>query len=178
MLRISPARLERLVALDARCVQRLHRCAGRPGVVFALRVASRLGDGVFWYCLIAAVAIVFGERGRACALHMVLAGAIGVLLVHWLKHRTARSRPYQRLHGVRLYTRALDRFSFPSGHTVHAVAFTAVLAHYYPGIALALLPFIVVLGFSRVILGLHYPSDVLAGIAIGFLLAMLTPVLA
>ena len=117
------------------------------------------------------------ERGRACAMQMVLAGAIGVLLVHWLKRRTARSRPYECMQGVRLRARALDRFSFPSGHTVHAVTFTAVLAHYYPSLALVLLPFIVVLGFSRVILGLHYPSDVLAGVAIGIVLASITPLL-
>src|SRR5581483_2637722 len=149
---ISPERLDRLAALDALWVRRLHRCTNRPSVLFCLRVASRLGDGAFWYCLIAAVAIVFGERGRACALHMVLAGAMGVLLVHWLKRCTARSRPYECLGDVRLHGRALDRFSFPSGHTVHAVAFTAVLAHYYPGLALSLLPFIIILGFSRVML--------------------------
>lgn len=177
MLRISPARLDRLVALDARWTQRLHRCADNRATVFALQLASRLGDGWFWYCLIAVVAIAFGERGRACAMQMVLAGAIGVLLVHWLKRRTARSRPYECMQGVRLRARALDRFSFPSGHTVHAVTFTAVLAHYYPSLALVLLPFIVVLGFSRVILGLHYPSDVLAGVAIGIVLASITPLL-
>lgn len=178
MLRISPARLDRLVALDARCVQRLHRCADNRAMAVALQLASRLGDGWFWYALIAAVAVAFGERGRACALQMVIAGAIGVLLVHWLKRCTARSRPYECMQGVRLRARALDRFSFPSGHTVHAVAFTAVLAHYYPVLALLLLPFIVVVGLSRVILGLHYPSDVLAGVAIGIALAAITPMLA
>jgi undecaprenyl-diphosphatase len=174
MLRISPERLDRLFALDARCVQRLHRCTDRRFILFWLRVASRLGDGLFWYCLIAAVAIVFGERGRTCAVHMVLAGSLGVLLVHWLKRCTARSRPYQCLRDVRLHARVLDRFSFPSGHTAHAVTFTAVLAHYYPGLALSLMPFIIVVGFSRVILGLHYPSDVLGGVAIGIVLALVT----
>lgn len=178
MMRISPARLDRLVALDARCVQRLHRCADNRAIALALHLASRLGDGWLWYGLIAAVALAFGERGRACAMQMLLAGTFGVLLVHWLKRCTARSRPYQCMQGVRLRTRALDRFSFPSGHTVHAVAFTAVLAHHYPALALALLPFTVVLALSRVILGLHYPSDVLAGVAIGIVVAGITAVLA
>lgn len=178
MLRISPARLDRLAALDARCMQRLHRCADNRVIVLGLQLASRLGDGWFWYLLIAAVAIAFGERGRACALHMLLAGTLGVLLVHWLKRSTARSRPYECVQGVRLCDRALDRFSFPSGHTLHAVTFTAVLAHYFPALALVLVPFTVVLGLSRVVLGLHYPSDVLAGAAIGIVLASITPVLA
>lgn len=174
MLRISPERLDRLTALDARCVQRLHRCADSRSVLCLLRVASRLGDGILWYGLIAGVAIVFGEPGRICALHMVLAGILAIALVHWLKRCTGRPRPYQCLSDVRLHARQLDRFSFPSGHTVHGVAYTAVLSHYYPSLALGLMPFIIVLAFSRVILGLHYPSDVLAGAAIGVALALVT----
>ena len=65
----------------------------------------------------------------------------------------------------------LDEFSFPSGHTLHAVAFTAVACAWYPPLALLLVPFALLVAASRVVLGLHYPSDVLAAIAIGGALA-------
>ena len=65
----------------------------------------------------------------------------------------------------------LDYFSFPSGHTLHAVAFGLVALFYYPLLAVVLMPFIVMVGISRVVLGLHYPSDVLAGAAIGYVIA-------
>jgi undecaprenyl-diphosphatase len=62
----------------------------------------------------------------------------------------------------------LDKFSFPSGHTLHAVAFTTLAWHYHPLLGMALMPFTCVVALSRIVLGLHYPSDVLAGALIGF----------
>jgi undecaprenyl-diphosphatase len=61
----------------------------------------------------------------------------------------------------------LDEFSFPSGHTLQAVSFTIVALAWYPHLAPLLLGFTTLIGASRVILGLHYPSDVLAAILIG-----------
>jgi undecaprenyl-diphosphatase len=68
----------------------------------------------------------------------------------------------------------LDRFSFPSGHTLHAAAFTTVALAYYPMLAWLLVPFAVLVAMSRVILGLHYPSDVFARAAIGLSLAAIS----
>jgi undecaprenyl-diphosphatase len=65
----------------------------------------------------------------------------------------------------------LDEFSFPSGHTLHAVAFALVGLAYFPSLAPVVVPFTVLVALSRVVLGLHYPSDVLAGIVIGALIA-------
>jgi undecaprenyl-diphosphatase len=65
----------------------------------------------------------------------------------------------------------LDHYSFPSGHTLHAVSFTVVALHYYPQLAWVLVPFTLLVAGSRVFLGLHYPSDVAAAAAIGYLLA-------
>lgn len=72
----------------------------------------------------------------------------------------------------------LDEFSFPSGHTLHAVAFTAVACAWYTPLALLLVPYALLVAASRVVLGLHYPSDVLAAIAIGGVLATGTTLLA
>src|SRR5690606_16957595 len=72
---------------------------------------------------------------------------------------------------VRAWVAPLDEFSFPSGHTLHAVAFSTVAVAHYPVLAWALVPFTGAVALSRVVLGLHYPSDVLAATAIGGLLA-------
>ena len=68
----------------------------------------------------------------------------------------------------------LDQFSFPSGHTLHAVAFSIVACAHYPALAIILLPFTLLVAASRMVLGLHYPSDVLAGALLGGLIARLS----
>ena len=66
---------------------------------------------------------------------------------------------------------ALDEFSFPSGHTLHAVSFSLIAIAYYSWMLWPLLLFTVLVAMSRVILGLHYPSDVLVATGLGVLLA-------
>ena len=102
---------------------------------------------------------------------MLAAGLTGTLIYKWLKQKTLRPRPYQVRQDVFMSGKPLDHFSFPSGHTLHAVAFGLVALFYYPLLAMVLIPFIAMVGISRVVLGLHYPSDVLAGAAIGYVIA-------
>ena len=132
---------------------------------------SRLGDGVFWYALMAVAALADGSRGLLASAHMAATGLAALLLYKALKRWTRRPRPCARDARIRALVAPLDEFSFPSGHTLHAVAFTLVALAWYPGLAWLLLPFSANVAASRVVLGLHYPSDVLAATAIGGLLA-------
>ena len=75
---------------------------------------------------------------------------------------------------IQAWIAPLDEFSFPSGHTLHAVSFSLVALAYYPILAWLLLPFALSVAVSRVVLGMHYPSDVLAAVAIGTGLASLS----
>lgn len=140
----------------------------------SFRLVSRLGDGVFWYGLMTAILCVKGIDGLQVVLHMAIVGLTGTLLYKWLKGKTLRPRPYEVRQEITLAGLPLDKFSFPSGHTLHAVIFTMVALHYFPQLAFILLPFTVLVALSRVVLGLHYPSDVIAGAIIGALLATLS----
>ena len=73
--------------------------------------------------------------------------------------------------------RPLDQFSFPSGHTLHAVVFATVAIADYPQLAFLPIPFAFLVALSRMVAGLHYPSDVLAGAAIGAAIADISLVL-
>jgi len=78
-----------------------------------------------------------------------------------------RPRPFVTCPGVWARTNPLDTYSFPSGHTLHAVSFSIVIAYHYPLAALLVGPFALVVAVSRLVLGLHYPSDVVVGAVMG-----------
>ena len=164
--------LSRMQALDsALCVTVSH--TGQYRLIRNwFRMISRLGDGVFWYLLMLAILATQQTDGIKPVLHMLAVGLTGTLIYKWLKQKTLRPRPYQVRQDVFMSGKPLDHFSFPSGHTLHAVAFGLVALFYYPLLALVLVPFIIMVGMSRVVLGLHYPSDVLAGAAIGYVIAL------
>lgn len=151
-----------------------NRWGARRTIVTFFRLISRAGDGVFWYSLMAALAVLGGSRGAQAALHMAVVGTIALLLYRNLKKHTRRPRPYRAHRGIVAHIPPLDEFSFPSGHTLHAVSFSLVAIAYFPALALVLVPFTLLVAASRVVLGLHFPSDVLAAGVIGSGLAGLS----
>lgn len=130
-------------------------------------VISRLGDGVFWYTLLAVICFAYGNQGIVAALHMLLTAAVVLLVYKLLKTNTHRIRPYRYSDSILQNVAALDQFSFPSGHTMHAVSFSVVLLHYFPHFVWIVVPFAILVALSRLVLGLHYPSDVLIGFLLG-----------
>lgn len=137
------------------------------------RIASRLGDGLIWYALMLALPFLYGAAGARVALVMALTGIASVLLYKWLKNVVVRERPFITHAGLSLGTAPLDRYSFPSGHTLHAVCFTWQAIAAFPQLAWVLVPLAALIAASRVVLGLHYPTDVLAGAVIGALLGVM-----
>lgn len=134
---------------------------------------SRLGDGVLWYVLVLILPFIYGVSAIRVSIRMAAVALIGLLLYKSIKSLTSRERPYRKHHDIKLGTRPLDQYSFPSGHTLHAVGFTTTAVSAYPELAWVLLPFTTLVAMSRVVLGLHYPTDVIAGASIGATLAWL-----
>ena len=155
--------------------QRLCRLANRWGerrsILQAFGIVSRLGDGIAWYVLMALLLISGTTAGPQAAVHMAIVSVVACLLYRYLKRWSRRPRPFRRYHDIIARIAPLDEFSFPSGHTLHAVHFSTVAIAYFPALVVVLVPFAILIAMSRVVLGLHYPSDVLAATAIGLALA-------
>ena len=152
---------------------RLNRGAHRRVPRRLFQIASRLGDGIVWYALILALPLMYGAAAVKPAIGMAVTGVIGLLLYTLLKRVFVRERPFITHAAISRAGAPLDRYSFPSGHTLHAVSFTWQACAHFPELAWVLLPLTALIASSRVVLGLHYPTDVLAGATIGAALAEL-----
>lgn len=152
----------------------LNRLGRLPALHLVFTVVSRLGDGVFWYVLMTAIFLLGGERGMLAATQMAVVAIFCLAVYKGLKHVLLRPRPFVTHTEIDRLTAPLDYYSFPSGHTLHAVAFTVVSGGYYPVLLWVTVPFAILVALSRVTLGLHYPTDVVAGALIGALLAIVS----
>ena len=161
---------QRFDVLEQSLCLRVNRGCRYPVLRGFFAAVSRLGDGAAWYGLMLALALST-PAGAAVAAQMALTGAVGLAIYKLLKHRLVRERPFMSHLGIEAGTAPLDRYSFPSGHTLHAVAFTLVATTHVPELWPVVAPFALLVAASRVVLGLHYPTDVAAGAVIGALLA-------
>jgi undecaprenyl-diphosphatase len=128
---------------------------------------SVLGDGGAWYALILTLPIIYGESGLATSWNMAQVALLNLVLYKIIKELTGRPRPCAVSTDITLATAPLDQYSFPSGHTMHAVAFSMIATAHHPELASLLVPFSTLIALSRIVLGLHYPTDVIAGGFIG-----------
>ena len=144
----------------------------RPVHLF-FKAISRLGDGVLWYTFMLFLPVFLGGYGLLVSVLMFTMASLGVYEYRQIKHRSMRPRPFVAHRKIRQGARTLDEFSFPSGHTMHAVGFAVVLTQAFPWLGFLLIPFALLTGLSRVVLGLHYPSDVFMGAVLGLFNATL-----
>jgi undecaprenyl-diphosphatase len=160
------------ITSELRLTLAMNRLGVHKPVLLLFRVASRLGDGVFWYALMASLAAFAGNDGRLAALQMAATGLFVAGLYRLLKGAIRRPRPFRQHAAVIARVCPLDEFSFPSGHTLHAVTFTLIAISHFPQLAWLLVPFTLLVAGSRVVLGVHYPSDVLAAIGMGLIIGI------
>jgi undecaprenyl-diphosphatase len=163
--------LARFDGSEYRLCRGLNRAAAWPWFLKVMRAASRLGDGALWGGLLVALPLLYGSAALRVVLIMAATGLGGHLIYRRLKSSLVRERPFIRHPGITLAMPPLDRYSFPSGHTMHAVSFVWQAVAHFPALSWTLVPAASLIALSRVVLGLHYPTDVLAGAAIGALLA-------
>lgn len=161
----------RILDLDLKGCLYLNHFSHSERVAYFFKVVSRLGDGLFWYVMLATVWLWQGLLYGLQIIYLLLGGSVGTGIYKLLKNKTVRPRPYQVHQVIRLGERPLDHFSFPSGHTLHAVMITTVLGYIQPLLLVLMLPFTILVALSRMVLGLHYPSDVAVGALIGGVVA-------
>jgi undecaprenyl-diphosphatase len=132
---------------------------------------SRLGNGWGWAAILFAQCMIQGREAVLPIVRMLVTTVIGIGLYGSIKRLAARPRPSEHCHRIMVSEPPLDQFSFPSGHTLHAVNFTLQILFFVPVLGWVAVPFALLIAASRLILGLHYLSDVVVGAVLGMLLA-------
>lgn len=136
---------------------------------FWLFITSLADKGRLW--ILIAVVLLFFKTTRKTAVTMLIALIINHVMTNMvLKDLFARPRPYMVSSEIVPLIRRLSSYSFPSGHTSSSFAAALVMHRMLPKKAgIPALVFAAMIGFSRMYVGVHYPTDVLGGIAIGII---------
>jgi len=169
---ITHAMLDFIAHRDHNLMRRVNRWPAPRWIRVWMLCATRGGDGWLWYAL-GLVLLLFGDQDRFRAVGAAaLAAGLGITIFLQLKKGIGRKRPCAIEPHCWATLLPPDQFSFPSGHTITAFAVAISLSRFYPDLAIGLLFCAVSVAASRILLGMHFLSDVLAGAAIGSLLAL------
>lgn len=155
---------------DLRLMRRVNRWSAPQWFRMFMIGATRMGDGWLWYATGIAVLIWGGSARYVAAGSAGLAVLSGILLFLFLKRVSHRKRPCELEPHCWASILPPDQFSFPSGHSITAFAITICLGSFYPELLVAFLLAAMSIAVSRIILGMHFLSDVVAGCAIGAVL--------
>jgi undecaprenyl-diphosphatase len=174
MIMIPKMIFQHLVHADRALTISLNRLLRWKSVRNFFAAISSLGNGKFWYAIMLTLPIAQGSDGLKAAAHMGISGLVTLFIYKAVKGATQRPRP-GAVHGaIEQGALALDEYSFPSGHTMHAVVFTCIACAWFPGLVVLLGTFTVLTAISRVVLGLHYPTDVVLGAVFGLIISQVS----
>lgn len=134
---------------------------------------THLGGVVFTTCFTLLLILLGKGKPRFIGLQMALTLIISQSITYGLKALLSRERPYNILENLKTFNIILKDHSFPSGHTSASFAIATTLAFNMPQIAIFVYLFAFAIGISRIYLGVHYPTDVSAGIFVGVVSAYL-----
>jgi undecaprenyl-diphosphatase len=152
---------------DHRLMRRVNRWRAPRWIRVWMICATRGGDGWLWYAMGLIIAIFGGAHRMEAIGAAALSSAVGIGLFIKLKRIFNRRRPSAIEPHCWATLLPPDQFSFPSGHTITAFAVAVPLLHFYPELTSGLIFCAGSIALSRIILGLHFLSDVVVGSAIG-----------
>lgn len=159
--------LEQVVDFDIRFFAAVFKWTDRKALSTSMRWVSRSGDGYLYPLIAASIYTIDVAQANRFLFVALVAYAVELPLYVLVKNVVRRCRPCQALHAIKALIVPSDPFSFPSGHTAAAWVMALLLVFFSPIAACLAFPWAISVGFSRIFLGVHYPTDILAGILLG-----------
>jgi len=143
----------------------------REQIIRISRYVSISADGPLY--VIAGVAFLALQNWDIAQL-MALAFLLERTCYKFAKGLFKRNRPPEAIPGFKSVVEPSDRFSFPSGHTSAAFMVACIFTYFFPAVGIILFPWAIMVGIARVVLGVHFPSDVIAGVFMGFMIFIMS----
>jgi len=171
---VTKAVWNQIQSSDHRLMKRVHRWRAPRWFRVLMIAATRGGDGWLWYAL-AIILLLYGGEHRFAAIGAgASAAVVSILLFSALKKASHRKRPCEIEPHCWASILPPDKYSFPSGHSITAFSIAISIGLFYPELQASLLAVAFLIAGSRIILGMHFLSDVLAGSTIGVILGVLS----
>jgi undecaprenyl-diphosphatase len=134
---------------------------------------THLGGATFTIAITLLLIAFFSGVIRSWAIQALISLASSHLIVRIVKSGYPRQRPYLTLPDTRTFPHPLKDYSFPSGHTTASFSIVVVFALYSSLLTILLMPLALIVGISRMYLGLHYPTDCIIGALLGSFTSLL-----
>jgi len=167
ILALPQSMLEYIEQRDHRVMRKINRWRPPRWIRSWMICATRGGDGWLWYIMGVALLLFGGPARFQAVVESGLAASLGIFVFLWMKKVAGRRRPSSFEPHCWATLLPPDQFSFPSGHTITAFSVSLPLMLYYPDLIVGLLFCAFSIALSRIILGMHFLSDVVVGAAIG-----------
>ncbi len=160
--------------IDLRLLARIFRQGERRMVRPLARAVSRSGDG-YLHLLLPTLLVLAGVSQSLRFIQLLGLALLLERCLYWsLKNSLRRPRPQAAVPGFRSLVTAADQFSFPSGHSSAAFLLATCVALVWGGPVFALYGWAAMVALSRVLLGVHFPGDTVAGALMGSCIALLS----
>ena len=174
MITVSHTMLHFIATGDHKLMRKVNKWPAPKWIRLWAIAASRAGDGWLWYLTGLAVLLFGGEARLAAVAAAGSAAIVGVGIFVSLKKISGRKRPCQIEPHIWATLLPPDQFSFPSGHTITALAVAIAIGQFYPAFYVPLLFCALSIAASRILLGMHFLSDVLVGATFGIGLGLVS----
>lgn len=153
---------------EHRCAEKINQQTFLKRLSLVFKAATYFGDGYLWLFIALWLAIFGTNVDRRIVVIMFIVTVLNIVFFRLSKFLTKRDRPEsEKAQGMKF--RYVDNYSFPSGHATTSFGMAYMLALFYPflWVQISVYAAATLIGFSRIYLGEHYPSDVIFGAVLG-----------